>query len=729
MRILLLTFLALLGLELTAQFRGIVMSQSGQVIQDVTVQVLKTAWHTHTNELGQFEIINATAGDSLRFTILGYHSRIVVMDDMTKRNEIYLNESPIQLDDIEISSPVQQNIQKLDLHIRPVQNSQELLRFVPGLFIAQHAGAGKAEQIFLRGFDIDHGTDIQLTVDDLIPVNMVSHAHGQAYADLHFVIPETVQSIEFDKGSYNARRGNFATAGYVNFKLKERVTKPQLVMEAGSYDFHRYSSLIPMLKLPNFDSYLACEYLSTQGYFDHPQGLKKYNVLAKLNKRFSNYSGLKTSLSYFSSHWSASGQIPIRAVKDGAITRFGAIDPTEGGMTSRLNIFTQYYFSKSTHDFFKISAFYSNYNFELFSNFTFYLYDSIHGDQIKQKEYRNIAAVESVYEKDFSRGKVSLGLGSRLDWIPYSELSRTKNKIELLSRLSLGTVREINSYLFAIYKFRIKHMDMDVQWRLDRFDVSVFDRVRSDLREHSEFRFSPKFNFQYVVNKKLSAYVKTGLGFHSNDSRVVVFQERSNLTTQSGNADLGLQYKWSQHTILHSGLWFIGLEDELVYVGDEGIVEASGRTRRMGWEAGCRSRFLYYFTLDIDLSYTWARSLESEKDANFIPLAMKWNSEGGLDFNYKHMNIGMRYRFMGDRPANENYSIVAPGYFLVDSYVRYQYKNIGFGVQLENILNAQWNEAQFATLSRLKDEKTPVEELHFTPGTPINFRLKLEIQF
>ncbi len=729
MRFLYITLICTISIFLRSQSKGIVFDEFQHGIQGATIQVFNKGTHSHSDEFGRFELNNVNTGDSIRISVLGYSSRVIAIMDLNHFLEIKLSESPIFLNDVEVNSKINQNLQKIDLSLRPIQNSQELLKYVPGLFIAQHAGAGKAEQIFLRGFDIDHGTDISISVDDLIPVNMVSHAHGQGYSDLHFIIPESVQAIEFDKGSYDARKGNFATAGYVNFKLKEKINATQISMEAGSFDFYRFSSLIPIFNLNKSNAYIGGEYLSSQGYFDSPQGLKKVNLLAKFNYQFNSSSGIKFTSTFFRSHWTASGQIPTRAVNDRTISRFGAIDPTEGGKTSRVNIKSEYYYSRNIHELYKIKAYYSSYDFELYSNFTFFLNDTINGDQIKQKENRNIYGIESTYDRDLRIGKLSVGIGSRYDNIPNSVLLNTKNKTVLLNTISNGRINEINSYSYLGYLLNYKKFDLDIQARLDRFDMMFDNLIISEVKNYSEYRFSPKFNLQYLLNEKISTYLKTGLGYHSNDTRIIALENNANVTTLSKNADVGLQYKWSDNSILHSGLWYIGLEDELVYVGDEGIVESSGQTKRLGWELGLRSQFFKYFTLDIDASYTLANSVDDPEGENYIPLAVKWCSEGGLQFNNnKKFSAGLRYRFIGDRPANEDYSIVAPGYFILDATAGYQVKNIRFGLNLENILNTEWNEAQFATLSRLKNELNPVEEINFTPGTPFNLRFKVEIK-
>ncbi|MBQ8520118.1 MAG: TonB-dependent receptor plug domain-containing protein, partial [Bacteroides sp.] len=228
-----------------------------------------------------------------------------------------------------------EEIAKVDLQVNPVNSSQEILRTVPGLFIAQHAGGGKAEQLFLRGFDLDHGTDIAISVDGM-PVNMVTHAHGQGYADLHFLQPETIEQIIFDKGPYHADRGDLATAGYVAFKTKDRMPN-EASLEVGQYNTQRYRASFSFMNKEQQSLYVSTSLLSTDGYFDAPQNFHRFNLMGKYtywgeDARFS------IVLSHFNSDWDASGQIPERAVRQGHISRWGAIDDTEGGNTERTHL-------------------------------------------------------------------------------------------------------------------------------------------------------------------------------------------------------------------------------------------------------------------------------------------------------------------------------------------------------------------------------------------------------
>ena len=285
--------------------------------------------------------IRASIGDTLILCSLGYGSMSYVVKSINEITTILMTPSTTSLKDIEVSSKLGikllSNINRVDLSIRPLNNSQEVLRLVPGLFIGQHAGGGKAEQLFLRGFDVDHGTDVNVSVDGL-PVNMVSHAHGQGYADLHFVIPETIKEIDFGKGTYYADKGDFTTAGYVSLQTFDKLPNHLIKVEGGMFNTLRTVGLFNLLPQKQSESaYVGLEAYHTDGPFDSPQKFKRYNFISKYQVQ-KGKTLFTTQISKFLSKWNASGQIPERAIEDGSIGWFGAIDNNEGGQTSKTNL-------------------------------------------------------------------------------------------------------------------------------------------------------------------------------------------------------------------------------------------------------------------------------------------------------------------------------------------------------------------------------------------------------
>ena len=680
--------------------------------------------------------------DTLEITRLGFTSQFIFLSDSlieaiskrTSRFTIELETALFQLDEVVITPGVQplHVVSEIDLNSSPVKSSQEILRKVPGLVIGQHAGGGKAEQIFLRGFDIDHGTDINITVDGM-PVNMVSHAHGQGYADLHFIIPETIENIDYGKGPYYADQGNFATAGYIHFQTKKRLSANQIQLEAGQFNTMRTLAMINLINSKKQSAYIATSYLKTDGPVESPQNFHRLNVMAKYNLQLENEDQLSFSASHFNSEWDASGQIPQRAVDAGMISRFGAIDDTEGGNTSRTNLSLQYLKYINSKSFIKNNFYHTLYNFELYSNFTFLLNDPINGDQIRQKEDRNIFGFQSEYNRVFDFTNLSagaevetllqIGTGLRSDRVEDVELSRTANRSTTLSRIQLGDVNETNLFSYINARMEIGKWSINPGLRLDYFDFKYQDALSLTYSNESLQKavISPKLNFAFQYSPKLQFYLKSGIGFHSNDSRVVISPDTKveEVLPAAFGSDLGLVWKVAPKLLINSALWYLRSQQEFVYVGDEGIVEPSGKSKRLGVDFGLRfqlAKQLFYYT---DINYAYARSLDEVESNNRIPLAPDLTITGGLDGQIgNRWSGGIRYRYLKTRPANEDNSIQAKGYFITDFNLNYQMKKIRLGFVIENLFNTQWNETQFATNSRLAGEDEAVEEIHFTPGTP-----------
>jgi outer membrane receptor protein involved in Fe transport len=717
---------------------GIVVDVNDRPLKDVYVVDSRTGKHTHTNSKGYFSIDQVEEGDELKFTKLGYSAFAKAITHESEVLRIVLMEASIDLEAVNITNEVDvlNTLIQADLAVNPVTSTQEVLRSVPGLFIGQHAGGGKAEQLFLRGFDIDHGTDVAISVDGL-PANMVSHAHGQGYADLHFVIPETIENISYGKGSYDKSIGNFATAGHVDFRTMDYVRENSISAEIGDFNYQRYVGLVQVLDNTNTSAYIATEYLTFDGPFDSPQNFDRVNLFGKLNYVADNGNELGISISRFDSEWDASGQIPQRAVDRGLIGRFGAIDDTEGGKTSRTNVTINYDFEISDNQQLSTHLYYSNYDFLLYSNFTFFLIDPVNGDQIRQRESRNLAGFDVAYTYETKLGDHRLDLTSgirlRNDRTDGSELSRTLNRSTTLENIQLGDINETNTSAFAGVTWHLNDFLIDAGLRLERFKFIYKDAVTAlyDTQSQTETVLLPKLNFNYRVSDNFKLYFKNGVGFHSNDARVVLQQTADDILPKSYGSDLGSIWKPTDRLIVNTALWYLYLEQEFVYVGDAGIVEPSGETERYGFDLGLRYQLTDYLFFDGNLNYAHARAINEPDGDDFIPLAPEWTSTGGLSLkDWKGFNVGFRYRYIADRAANEDNSIVAEGYFVSDLNVNYDIaKNLRLGVAVQNLFDVAWNETQFATESRLQNETASVEEIHFTPGTPFFVRGLLQYRF
>lgn len=699
----------------------------------------------NSDNFGTFKISNLYPGHyEIILSHVGYITEKIPVD--VEQNKIAvikadMQKSNILLSDVTVSTrkpSVLNTIAAIDIKLRPVNTSQDILRLVSGLFIAQHAGGGKAEQIFLRGYDIDHGTDINISVDGL-PVNMVSHAHGQGYADLHFLIPETVEKANFDKGPYFVNKGNLATAGFVELQAKDFLQNNLIKIQAGEFNTQR---VLGMLKLLNKETsktrqqmYVASEYFKSDGYFDKPQDFHRFNILGKYNVIFNNNAQLTVFASALNSKWNASGQIPERAVESGLISRFGSIDNSEGGNTNRANFSAK--FTRQWQDGWQTTdqLYFTNYHFNLFSNFTFFLKDSVNGDEINQRETRNIYGYTGTMSKNYFIGNknahTEFGWGGRYDDINNIELNHVIQR-KFLNYVQRGDIHEWNGSVYIQQHIELSNrftINGGIRYDYFRFGYNnILAGSRGFQKQHRGI-ISPKLNFNYIPSAAVKVYLNTGFGFHSNDARVILNNTAKDILPKVFGTDLGVVVKPVKQLLLKIALWQLYSQQEFVYVGDEGIVEPGGKTRRLGVDASARYQVNKWLYADIDLNYARPRSIDAPKGENYVPLAPVFTSIGGLTVKTNAFNGSIRYRYIDGRPANETNTVRAQGYFLLDAVASYAFGNFEFSVSAENLLNRYWKEAQFDTESRLQTESSPVSEIHYTPGTPRFIKAGLSYSF
>src|ERR1700761_2330072 len=393
----------------------------GKVIDSATRQPVEYTTVTcgnksvSANKEGVFRIILPDSTTTLTITCIGCKKKMVTTDHSGKPMIILLTRGKLDLKEVVISPSLNSNsfhtISALDLNLRPVNSSQDLMRLVPGLFIAQHMGGGKAEQIFIRGFDADHGTDLNVSVDGM-PVNMVSHIHGQGYADLHFLIPETVSTYDFGKGPYYTGYGDLTTAGYLSYTTKDALDKSMISLEGGQFNSYRVMGMIDLLgdraKQNGENAYIAGEYNYTDGAFKLPEKYKRTNLFGKYTKQLGENNKLSLSASTFSTSWVASGEIPERAVAAGTnaidddgnpvkipaapvtIDRFGTIDNAQGGKSTRVNAIAKLTTDLKNNWTMDNQLYYTHYTFLLHVNSTFFAEDDENGDERQQHEARDM---------------------------------------------------------------------------------------------------------------------------------------------------------------------------------------------------------------------------------------------------------------------------------------------------------------------------------------------------
>lgn len=715
--------------------------ENDEPVWGANIIVEGTSIGTTTDEQGQFILITDSIIPELTISHLGFLSTKIIPQEGIL-NVINLEKAPLNIKDVVVNANAKlgdQSINAIDISLKQVKSSQEVLRFVPGLIIGQHAGGGKAEQIFLRGYDIDHGTDLSISVDG-IPVNMVSHAHGQGYSDLHFLIPELISKVNFDKGPYNAEFGNFATAAYVDFRTMNQLKKNMVQIEAGSFNRFRVLGMVDILgddfsTKKNQNAYIAAEYIQSDGPFESPQNFKRFNTFYKHSYRLGKKHFLKTQASYFRSSWDASGQIPESAVENGIISRFGAIDDQEGGQTDRTNISLNLQSIINDNLSLENQVYYSNYNFRLFSNFTFFLEDTINGDRIKQQEFRNLFGAQTQLswkkQKNQLRSNTLFGIGFRQDLVNGNELSHVADRETTLEKFAFGDVEETNLFVFASENIKYKKWNFNIGLRYDVFRFNYINKLENTEDQNLAQTINPKLNIAYNFSNKAQMYFKIGSGFHSNDTRSAVYaSQNSDILPRVWGADLGTNLNLFNRMVLGVAGWTLYQENELIYVGDAGIVEENGSSIRAGIDVSTRLQILQWLFAEANVNYTYARSLESEKGENYIPLAPWLTSTGGLYVKHKSgINGSLSYRYLADRAANEDASLTASGYMLLDAELNYTRKKYQIGISVENLLNSEWNEAQFETESRITPESSSTTEIHFTPGTPINISGKLAFFF
>jgi outer membrane receptor protein involved in Fe transport len=639
-------------------------------------------------------------------------------------------------------------IRDRDFRLRPHPRPVDILQVVPGLYTNQHAGGGKANQYFLRGFDADHGTDVALFVDG-VPVNMVSHGHGQGYADLNWVIPELIERVEVHKGTYFAQFGDFATAGAVNMVTQRGFEQSQVTLGGGSFNTWR-GLFIAAPEAEGWSPLVAGQVYGTNGPFENPEGLERFSLFAKISRRVSENSTLSVALTSYGSGWNASGQVPLRAVSAGQMDRFGHIDPTEGGNSQRHSLYATYRTLTQREGEVNVLLYAVQYRLNLFSNFTFFSRDAANGDMIEQHDRRTLAGLNASYrfrrELRGVRFDTTFGAQLRTDNINNS-LYYDKARERLTPVVDAG-VREgslglyaqeeltLTPWLRAVLGLRADYFGFDVDDRLE--DLGSVDTKSSGVRQAS--LVSPKASLVLSATPETELYLNFGYGFHSNDARGVVRQpEPVTPLARARGYEIGARTRLFDRLDLAGSLFRLDLDSELVWVGDEGTTEAKGPTRRQGLEAEARLKLLPWLFADADLTLSRATFVENAGNANAVALAPTFILGGGVSARHPSGAYGrLGVLHLGDRPATEDRFLTAEGFTRVDATLGYRSSWYEVSLGIQNVLNTEWREAQFANVSRLADELSPesctpgtrpageegafegCEDLHFTPGAPLN---------
>jgi outer membrane receptor protein involved in Fe transport len=606
-----------------------------------------------------------------------------------------------------------------------LESPADVLRGVPGLVIAQHAGGGKSDQYLIRGFDADHGTDVLLAVDG-VPVNMVSHAHGQGYADLHFLIPETIERVDVHKGPYYAEFGNLATAGAVQLITRHRFERPFVRLQAGSFGAARaVAGYSPRAA----NAWIAGEVHLTDGPFRHPQDFTRANVAGKWRATMRDGHALTLAASGYRGEWNASGQIPARLVDSGRLDRFDALDPSEGGLTSRAHA-SAVYDGRFGSTRLTAQTYVVNYSLDLFSNFTFFARDAQSGDGILQRDRRSMwgGRLAAVQPHRLGRFPAVATAGSEWRRDAIDVALTYQQRRAPLEDVTQSDVRERDLGLYAqeevIFNNRIRAI---VGLRHDRFAFDVRAQGTGPEGTLNPAVTGPKASL--IVSPggspELQLFANYGRGFHSNDARAAVSSPTAPVLPASNGYEIGVRRALGRRAEVSAAWWLLDLESEFTWSGDEGTTEAGGATRRRGVEIEGRTRLANAIWLEGDVTASRGRYRDTGEAIARAPrltfnaalVVTEWKSWSGQ----------FRTRHVGDHPAVEDAAVNARGLTVADAHVR---RRLSAGwdalLSVENVFDTDYREAQTYFPSRLLAEPAAVDDIHFTPGNPRAIRVGFE---
>src|SRR5262245_164493 len=626
------------------------------------------------------------------------------------------------------------------LETRPLLRPGEVLEVVPGVIVTQHSGSGKANQYFLRGFNLDHGTDFSSFVDG-VPVNFPTHAHGQGYMDLNWLIPELIDYVTFRKGPYYADVGDFSSVGTAAFHLVKTLPEGFAQIGIGQDDYYRVL-VAQTPKIGPGHLLYAFEANFYNGPWDHNEHVRKFNGLLKYTLT-SGPSTFSLGFTAYSNNWDATDQIPQRAVDQGLISRLGAIDPSDGGRTSRFSLYSEWSY-KGDKSLTQANAYLVYYRLHLFSNFTFFLDDPVNGDQFEQSDRRvivggNVAQTWSTNWLGTSMDH-TLGLQVRHDAIPEVALFQTQDRI----RLSTTRNDDVHETSVGFYYQNQTQWFPKVRTVLGlREDVFVFD-VNSDIAVNSGHRtdsiFSPKLSLIFGPWASTEVYLNGGFGFHSNDARGTTitvdpktgnFAPRVDPLVRTKGAEIGVRSTWVPGLNSTLAFWYLTLDSELIFVGDAGITEPSRASRRYGVEWTNFYKPLPWLTLDFDLAYSHAEFTEDDPAGNEIPGSIETVIATGARVDLPNGLFGsLRLRYFGPRPLIEDNSVRSKATTLVNLEAGYKYKNFLAQFDILNLFNSKDHDIDYFYASRLPGEPPEgVNDIHFHPVEPRTVRFYLTYKF
>lgn len=627
------------------------------------------------------------------------------------------------------------------LATRPTLRPGEVLETVPGLIITQHSGSGKANQFFLRGFNLDHGTDLATFLEG-VPVNLPSHGHGQGYTDLNFLIPELVRTVEFRKGPYFAEVGDFGSAGDVRLSYLGELPQSIFRVEGGTFGFQRglAASSTPLWRGKLL---YAAEAQHSDGPWSDPDNFVKFNGLLKYSGGTADAGWSLTGMAYHG-EWNSTDQVARRAVDQGLISRLDSLDDSDRGDSQRYSAAGELHVGDDAA-MTRARIYHFYYDLDLYSNFTYFLDDPVNGDQFEQKDRRYVSGLDVSHQRtgQFWGGREvtnTLGFQVRNDFIQ-------NGLFHTLEARRIGTTRR-DTILETSFGPYAEHATRWTPWlrssvgiRGDLFHFDVDSDRSINSGEELAFRPSPRAGVVLGPWAETEIYLNAGYGLHSNDARGV----RSRLDPKTGDpvrgADPLVQTRGAEVGVrtgavdgLQStlSLWALDSDSELLFVGDAGTTEAGRPSRRVGIELASYYEILEWLALDLDVAFSRARFRDTEPEGDHIPGAVESVVAAGLAVKDFHNFFGsLRLRYFGPRPLVEDNTVRASRTTLVNAQLGYHFsEHWDASVEIFNLLNSKDNDIEYFYTSRLQGEPAGgIDDRHFHPVEPISFRFSLTGRF
>jgi hypothetical protein len=636
-------------------------------------------------------------------------------------------------------SASQGTIDREQFEHRPVARVGELLEAVPGLLVTQHSGSGKANQYFLRGFNLDHGTDFATQLDG-VPVNMPTHAHGQGYTDINFVIPELLDTIEYRKGTYYADSGHFSAAGAARMRYVDALQRGIAQYGAGPDGFHR-GVLADSFSIRAGELLYGIEHARNDGPWRLEERLRRTNAMLRYARGEAHNRLLITAMAY-DNEWRATDQVPRRAIESGLIDRLGFIDGTDGGASSRYSLSANWDYERDGTEV-RTLLYAVDYQLDLFSNFTYFTTPG--GDQFEQLDDRRVYGGTTGISRDFSIIDVatvlSAGLEVRLDNIDKVGLYRTS------ARRRIGTIREDEVSQASVATYISGQIDWTDRLRttlgarVDRVEFDVdSDNPANSGRAHDTLA-SPKLAAAFRSSDSSEWFANFGRGFHANDARGATIRvDPTDGVTPAGRVDplvratgaeIGMRTQIAPGVLISGSLWQLELDSELLFVGDGGSTEANRASRRRGIELATYWQPLDWLIMDLDLAWSHARFTYFDVAGDRIPGAVERVASLGVVANHPSGWFGgARLRYLGSAPLIEDDSARSESTSLLHLGGGYRL-NEAMSVELSvfNALDARDNDITYFYESRLAGESAPIAGLHVHPVEPRTARVTLTVEF